>query len=74
MREKEETAKRMRGKYGYFSIVIHRARISNYNDGWGKGLARLSVQSMLACAKNSQDEDENGGVASRILREDRAVQ
>lgn len=55
-REKKETARRTRGKYGYFSIVIHRARISNYNDGWekGPGPARLSV---LACAKNSRDED-----------------
>lgn len=67
-REKKETARRTRGKYGYFSIVIHRARISNYNDGWEKGPARLSV---LACAKNSQDEDValvDGGAASRILR------
>lgn len=69
-REKKETARRTRGKYGYFSIVIHRARISNYNDGWekGPGPARLSV---LACAKNSQDEDValvDGGAASRILR------
>lgn len=39
-REKKETARRTRGKYGYFSIVIHRARISNYNDGWEKGPAR----------------------------------
>ena len=37
MRGKKEMAKRTRGKYGYFSIVIHRARIFNYNDGWGKG-------------------------------------
>lgn len=38
-RKKKEMAKRTRGKYGYFSIVIHRARISNYNDGWEKGPA-----------------------------------
>jgi len=38
-RKRARRKKRRGKKYGYFSIVIHRARISNYNDGWGKRLA-----------------------------------
>lgn len=59
--ERRKSGREDVGKYGYFTIVIHRARISNYNDGQsggGKGRkvpARLSV---LGCAKNSRDEDE----------------
>lgn len=57
-------------KYGYFSIVIHRARISNYNDGWkewdGRRCGRRRRLSVLGCAKNSQDEEDE--IASMARR------
>lgn len=52
-RREERNDVQNQGKYGYFSIVIHRARISNYNDGRERIWPGVSVS---ACAKNSQDE------------------
>lgn len=68
--------KKTRGKYGYFSIVIHRARISNY-DVTGRERTVGPVLSVLACAKNSQNENVGPSMVARlprILREDRAAQ
>lgn len=69
-REKKETARRTRGKYGYFSIVIHRARISNYNDGWEKGPARPGyLCSPVRKIRRTRTWLVDGGAAaSRILR------
>lgn len=49
-RERKETVKKTRGKYGYFSIVIHRARISNY-DVTGRERTRPGLICAHLCEK-----------------------